>query len=391
MAEARQDLDYDRIPYLIRFTEQAGFKDTYAGEIGRVVLEAHLLKPKGVKSKTVVIFMHPIGGGQYLPMPLALARTGVDVIVCSSRYRGVDYALIMEKVVVDLAACVRDAKERLGYDRILLGGWSGGGSLSLFYQAEAEDPRVTCTPAQEPPDLTALGLLPVDGVMLLAAHKARNLTLTEWLDPAITDERDFTRRDRSLDLYDPQGPQAPYDPEFITRYRAAQIERNRRITAWVRGVLDDYRARGLANQELSFVVQGTMADPRWLDPTLDANDRKPRWCFLGEPKIVNMSPVGLARFCSLRSWMSQWSYDDSNANGPKCAARIRVPVLIVANSADDGCPPSHNQVLFDAVRHSNKQLVTIQGANHYYFNQPDKANEAARVCVDWMGRNRLLA
>jgi len=390
MAEARQELQYDRIPYLIRFLEKAGFKDTYAGEIGRVVLEAHLLKPRGVNSKTVVIFMHPIGGGQYLPMPIALARAGVDVIVCSSRYRGVDYALIMEKVVLDLAACVRDAKERLGYDKILLGGWSGGGSLSLFYQAEAEDPCVSCTPAGEPPDLTAQNLLPVDGVMLLAAHMARNLTFTEWLDPAITDERDFTRRDRALDIYDPQGPQPPYDPEFLARYRAAQIARNRRITAWVRGVLEDYRSKGMANQELSFVVQGTMADPRWLDPSLDANDRKPRWCFLGEPHIVNMSPIGLARFSSLRSWLSQWSYDDSNANGPKCAARIKVPVLIIANSADDGCPPSHNQILFDSIRHNNKELVTIKGANHYYFNQPDKADEGARVCIEWMARNRFL-
>lgn len=253
MAEAQQEreFDYDRIPYLIRFQEKAGFKDTYAGEIGRVVLEAHLLKAKGRSSKTVVIFMHPIGGGQYLPLPMAIARTGVDVIVCSSRYRGVDYALIMEKVAIDLAACVRDARERLGYQKVLLGGWSGGGSLSLFYQAEAEDPRVRCTPAQEPPDLTAAGLIAADGVMLLAAHLARNLTLTEWLDASIIDEHDPSRRDRSLDLYDPKGPQAPYDPQFVARYRAAQIERNRRITAWVRGVLDDYRSKGLTNQELS--------------------------------------------------------------------------------------------------------------------------------------------
>ncbi len=393
MAETRREKEpeYDRIPFLIRFQEKAGFKDTYAGEIDRVVLEAHLLKAKGTKSKTVVIFMHPIGGGQYLPMPLALARTGVDVIVCGSRYRGVDYALIMEKVVIDLAACVRDAKERLGYEKILLGGWSGGGSLSLYYQAEAEDPRVKCTPAQEPPDLTAAGLIPVDGVMLLAAHKARNLTFTEWLDPAITDEQNFTKRDRELDLYDPKGPQPPYDPEFVARFRAAQIARNRRITAWVRSTLDDYRARGLTNQELSFVVQGTMADPRWLDPALDANDRKPRWCFLGEPHIVNMSPIGLARFCSLRSWLSQWSYDDSNANGPKCAARIKAPILIVANSADDGCPPSHGHALYDAIRHGDKELVTIQGANHYYFNQPDKAREGAEVCFNWMQRHRFVS
>ena len=38
---------YDRIPFLVLFEERAGFKDTYAGEIGRVVLKAHLLRPRG--------------------------------------------------------------------------------------------------------------------------------------------------------------------------------------------------------------------------------------------------------------------------------------------------------------------------------------------------------
>ena len=52
-----------------------------------------------------------------------------------------------------------------------------------------------------------------------------------------------------------------------------------------------------------------MADPKWLDPSIDPNGRKPNWCFLGEPEVVNNSPIGLARYCSLRSWLSQWSYD----------------------------------------------------------------------------------
>ena len=35
-----------------------------------------------------------------------------------------------------------------------------------------------------------------------------------------------------------------------------------------------------------------MADPRWLDPTVDPNDRTPGTCYLGDPRVVNMSPVG---------------------------------------------------------------------------------------------------
>src|SRR5690606_14270494 len=126
---------------------------------------------------------------------------------------------IMEKVVQDLAACVKDARERLGYQNVILGGWSGGGALSLFYQQQAQHPTVTCTPAGDPPDLTRLDLPPADGIMLLAAHISRHGTLTEWLDPSILDEQDPTKRDPELDIYNPDNPnQPPYSPEFIERY-----------------------------------------------------------------------------------------------------------------------------------------------------------------------------
>ncbi|MGB2419847.1 MAG: alpha/beta hydrolase, partial [Luminiphilus sp.] len=158
---------YERIPYLILFQESAGYKDTYAGPMDQVVLKAHLLKPKDQPADTVVILMHPIGGGEYLPMTVALAKAGCHVIYCQSRYPNNDSALIMEKVALDMAACVRDAKERLGYSNVVLAGWSGGAALSLFYQSQAESPSVVATPAGEPPDLTAAELIPVDGMLLL--------------------------------------------------------------------------------------------------------------------------------------------------------------------------------------------------------------------------------
>ena len=39
---------------------------------------------------TVLVFMHPIGGGAYLPMVNALARAGHHVIYAGSRFRGTD-------------------------------------------------------------------------------------------------------------------------------------------------------------------------------------------------------------------------------------------------------------------------------------------------------------
>ncbi|MFC9979283.1 alpha/beta fold hydrolase [Gordonia sp. NPDC127522] len=378
--------DYDRIPYLVVFEDLSAYQDTYGGVTESVVLESYLLRPRGVPSKNVIVFMHPIGGGAYLPMTNALARAGHHVIYCNSRYRGVDSALIMEKVVQDLGACVKDARERLGYEKVILAGWSGGGALSLYYQQQAQHATVTATPAGEPPDLTALDLPAADGMMLLAAHVSRHGTLTEWMDPSILDESDPDNRDPELDLYNPSNPnQPPYSAEFLDRYRAAQIDRNRRITAWVKERLVDLRERGEPLMERGFIVHGTMADPRWLDLTVDPSDRR-LGCYLGDPRIVNMGPVGLARFTTLRSWLSQWSFDDANGDGPRCAADLAVPTLVIGNSADNACTPSHTHRLFDAVGHPDKTLHTIVGATHYYSgrDQIPHLREAVGTITQWL-------
>jgi pimeloyl-ACP methyl ester carboxylesterase len=378
--------DFDQIPYPLVYEERAAFKDTYGGVEGVVVCESYLLRPR-TESDTVLVFMHPVGGGAYLPMVRHLARTGHHVIYCHSRYRS-DVALIMEKVVLDLGACVRDAKQRLGYSKVVLAGWSGGGALSLYYQEQAERPWVTGTPAGEPPDLTTAGLLPADAVMLLAAHTSRHGVLTLGLDPSITDERDPERRDPELDLYGPDAPTPPYDRAWLARFREAQVERNRRISAWVKAEL----ARLGPGEERGFVVHGTMADPAILDTTIDTNDRPAGVSYLGDPRLVNNGPVGLARFCTLRSWLSQWSYDDALGDGLRAAASISVPTLVIDNAADPVCYPSHATALFDAVGHTDKVRHTIEGATHYYIgpDQRPKLQEAVDVCTAWLAQHDLV-
>src|SRR6201991_1961387 len=328
--------DYDRIPYLVAFQNNSGVRDVYGGIAELVVLESYLLQPKDNPSDTVLMFMHPIGGGAYLPMINALARAGHHVIYCNSRFRGTDSGLLMEKVVEDLGAAIKDAKERLGYQKVVLAGWSGGGSLSVFYQQQAQHPTVTSSPSGDGPDLTQLDLPAADGIMLLAAHISRHGTLTEWLDGSILDESDPSKRDLELDLYNPDNPnQPPYTEEFLERYREAQIARNRRITQWAKAKLAELKAAGRPDDEFAFVVHGTMADPRWLDPTVDPNERAPRTTYLGDPRVVNMSPVGLARFCTLRSWLSQWSYDDANGDAVRAGPGFGLPPRVIATAPND--------------------------------------------------------
>lgn len=379
--------DLIREPYLVLHQEHSGFKDVYGGAGSTVVVECMKIALANTKSKTAIVFSHPIGGGAFLPLVSALAHAGHHVIYCNPRYRGNDTALIMEKCVADLGACLKHAREKLGYETLILGGWSGGGSLSLFYQDQAENPTITQTPAGDAYDLAGMRLLPVQGIMLLAAHISRAMTLTEWIDPSIADETRPFARTPELNIYDTENPnQPPYSADYEAHYRAVQIARNRRITAWAQQALEDLRKAGDVNAERAFTVHGTMADLRWTDPSQDPSDRRPHTCYLGEPKVANDGPVGLARFSTLRSWLSQWGYDTTNATGLGNAAKISCPVLVINNTADLACTPSHAQRLFDAIVHDDKEHHDIKDADHYYIERPDLLPDAVRICSDWLQR-----
>lgn len=380
--------EIDRLPLTIIFQDASGFKETYGGSQSWVLCEGQFLKPKDAPlSKTVVIFMHPTGIMNYLPMPIALAHAGVPVMTCGSRYPHNDSALIMEKVVIDLGHYIRHAKKVLGFEKVVLAGWSGGGSLSMFYQSQAQKPWIEATPAGDPVDLIGAKLIPADGIMQLAAHVSRAITLSEWIDPAIMDELDPSKRNPDLDIYAATpAHSAPFRDAFQTTYRAAQKTRIAAITADVRQRLEDFAKAGADRQEHCFVVHGTMADLRWLDPTIDANQRKPNWCYMGDPKVVNMSPAHLARFSSLRSWLSQWS-QDSRADGPKCAGDITVPALVVENMADDACTPSHAARIKAGFTQVTPDFHQIDGATHYYMGQADKVGVAVSIVRDWMDKH----
>ncbi len=376
-----------REPYAVVYKEQSGFKDVYGGAGGIVFVECMRIAASAKPAKRAIVFTHPIGSGAFLPLVTALALSGHDVLYVNPRYRGNDTALIMEKCLSDLGAALKDAQTRFGYESFILGGWSGGGSMSLFYQDQAENPTITHTPAGDAYDLTAMNLPKVDGIMLLAAHISRAITLTEWMDPSITDEAKPFERDQRLNIYDPANPnQAPYSEAFVSEFRAAQIARNRRITDWVKDQLAALKANGQENAERAFVVHGTMADVRWTDPAQEPSDRRPYECYLGQPSIANDGPVGLARFTTLRSWLSQWGYDTTNATGLGNAARISCPVLVINNTADLACTPSHAKRLFDAVGHTDKEYVDIKGADHYYIERPELIAQAVGACSDWMAR-----
>ena len=263
-----------------------------------------------VRGRVGAVVMHPTSNmmGHYLLEPLA-AR-GIGLLALNSRYVGNDSVLLMERVIQDLGAGVRWLKER--FDKVVLIGNSGGASLCAFYQAQAERLTIRDTPAGDPIDLDPKGLPPADGVALMAAHLGRSELMLHQLDGSVIDERDPLARDPALDIYDPQHTR-PFSEQFIRSVRAAQRARSERITAWAHQRLRFLRSQDI--QDEAFVVYRTYADPRFIDLTLDPNDRKPGGNRGSDPRATNYSVNTLARYTSLTAWLSQWSLQ-SRAGGP---------------------------------------------------------------------------
>ena len=113
-------------------------------------------------------------------------------------------------------------------------GNSGGSSVGALCQAQAENLSIETTPDGMPIDLYAEDLPPVDAIVLASCHIGRGRHFGMSLDPSVLDERELTRADPNLDMFNPaNGP--PYDKDWLAAYAAAQAARHQRITDWVLG------------------------------------------------------------------------------------------------------------------------------------------------------------
>ncbi|MDP3139969.1 MAG: hypothetical protein Q8N17_26980 [Burkholderiaceae bacterium] len=217
------------------------------------------------------VVIHPANNfmSHYLVGPLN-AR-GAGVLALNTRYVGNEAFLIMERAMLDLGAGIRFLRAK-GYRHICLIGNSGGASLAALYQAEAERLTIKTLPDGRALNHSPEDLPPVDSLALLAGHPGRAVTLTTRLDASVIDERDLYATDPELDIFDPRN-KPPFSAEFVARVRAAQIARNRRITAWVQARLREFTGSpgGRRISDQVFPVYRTMADPRFIDLSLEPN------------------------------------------------------------------------------------------------------------------------
>jgi pimeloyl-ACP methyl ester carboxylesterase len=354
-----------------------------------------LYRPPKHEPKTAVYVMHPRGEFTRHYVVPGLTARGYAVFGHNSRYLNNDTDMVHERLLFDIAAGMRFLKAR-GYERIVLLGNSGGGSLLGFYQAQASrapGERLTSTPGGERIDLTAELMPEGDVYIAVAAHPGEGRFMLNVLDPAVVNENEPAESDPAWDMYNPANGYRPfpepstYDRAWLAEYRRRQRERNARLDATARSYLDEQaearaRMRGDGFESLSeddrsattrrarlwryMVIYRTLANPAYLDATIDPSRRPLGSIFSpGDPILGNYGPGGLARTMTPRAWLSTWSGLSSQADLPDTIAHVTVPTLIVYADGDCDIFPSEQLELMQKSGAKDKTYVELEWADHY--------------------------
>jgi hypothetical protein len=315
-----------------------------------------------------------------------LAAAGYAVLGFSTRYLNNDTDCLHENCIIDVQTAY-DEMRRRGYEAIVLLGNSGGGSLMALASAE-------------------LGI--GDGWIGMAAHPGEGVFMMQVIDPSVADEQDPFSTVPELDMYHPDNGWRPwpepcrYDPAWLERYRAAQVERVARIDAIAEASLADSaaagdRARGIDRRDdptawreqrrrgvfsRYLTIYRTLADPAYLDLGIDPDDRPMGSLFaFPDPFDANYGRGGLARTMTARGWLSTWSGLSSPARLAATMPQVTVPTILIHPTADTEIRVRQAVEIIEVAGAEDLTYLELKGAPHYLEGF---RTEALGVVAEWL-------
>jgi len=333
---------------------------------------------------TVVTLMHPrqdLARQYFIPI---LLEAGYAVWAQGTRTVGNDLTLVHEEALLDAAAGFAHLRDR-GFEHLVALGPSGGATLYAFYVQQASrvpEDRIRVTPGGKPTGLEKATIELPDAVMFVASHPGQGELLLGCIDGAAASEHDPLATVPELDIFDEaNGFREPptssrYDPEFLTRYRAAQQARVARIDAHARHLIAERMAakerfpstKRSIDRRASIVsrvitVYRTDADPRTVDLSLDPSDRPYGSIHGRRPDLINYGITGFGRLTTAEAWLSTWSGISSNARFVTCAPEVTIPSLFVEYTADQATFPSVANEMYTAIGASDKTRERVVGTH----------------------------
>jgi len=362
--------------------------------------------------QTVVVVSHPRGDQSRIYAAPAILEAGYAFYAHQPRSLNNDVDCEHERLLLDLAAGLSYLKNERGFEKIVLLGNSGGGSLLAFYQQQASTAppgRLTDTAAGEPLDLNPVEMPSADGVVLLAAHPGQGSFMLASIDPSVIDEEYPLAVDPNLDMYDQtngfrQPPEpSKYSIEFLERYREAQRARVARLDALARWLIEDQQRYRQMMQRSGFtdrpprerdhitrravvgnymVVHRTEADPAYTDVSLHAwrSTRRPGSILGPRPDQVNYAAGGFGRIVTPRAWLSTWSGLSTRAKLIESLKTIREPLLVISYTSDSIAFPDDSQAQLDTSPAQDK-IIQFFEAEHFGF---PRRESAVRSVVQWL-------
>ena len=230
----------------------------------------------------------------------------------------------------------------------------------------------------------------------------------ELIDPSVAREGDPESVIPDLDMYNPDNGWRPwpepcsYDREWLKVYRQAQKDRVARIDSIAKSVLETQQKaaeqaeaidapsdpagwrywRQRAAQGTYLTIYRTLADPAYLDLSIDPDDREMGSIFAApDPLDANYGLGGLSRVMTARGWLSTWSALSSKARVAETIKNVTVPTLVIHATADQEIRMRQAAEIRDAAGSSDVSYHELEGADHYVQTH---RKEAAELMIDWI-------